>query len=284
MIRIGILGTDGGVNGGHSLNICEILSQRDDVKICGLFGDDSTETKDIAEKFGIDFIAEKPEDLLGKVDAVYVLPRHGDKHKKYAMPFVKEGLPVCIDKPFTCSISDAQELVAEIKKSGSPLCAGTYLKYAPGVKKLKENLPERKIIESGCVCFPISLNSPHGGFHFYSHHVIETMLTIFGTDVRSVTAASTPKCPIAVVNYDEFPVIMQYASNWGSLRAEVYYVLDGYLMEPIEPEGLDEYQCNLFIDAIKTGKGEDPDFFLTAVKVSNAFIQSLEEKREVKID
>ena len=284
MIRIGILGTDGGIKGGHALNICQMLSQREDVKICGLLGDNEIETSDMAQKFGIDFIAKNPEDLLGKVDAVFVLPRHGDKHKKYAMPFVKEGLPVFIDKPFTCSVKDAEELVSEIKKSGSILCGGSYVKYAPGAKKLKSNLPDRGRIESGCVCYPTTLNSPYGGLHFYSHHAIETMLNIFGTDVRSIAAVATPECPIVVANYDDFPVILNFSSNWGGLRAEVYYKNDVYMNEPLEMDGLDEHQCNSFIETIKTGKGEEPEFFLAAVKVCNAYIKSLEEKREIEID
>lgn len=283
MIKIGILGTDGGTKGGHALNICKILSKRDDVEICGLYGDVDEETKDMSEMFGIGFIAKKPEDLLGKVDAVFVLPRHGDRHKELAMPFIKKGMPVFIDKPFTCKVSDAEELVGEIKKSGSTLCGGSYIKYAPGVEKLKANMPDRELIETGCVCYPTTMGSPYGGLHFYSHHLIETMLKLFGTDVKSVSSVATAKRPIAVANYGDFSVIMNFASNEGGLGAEVYYTHDQYISEKINYSGLDDLQCDGFIEAIKTGKGEDPDFFLAAVKVCNAYIKSLEEKKEVEI-
>ena len=284
MVRIGILGTDGGDKGGHALNICKILKKRDDVKICGLFGDVFEETNALAKMFDIEFIAEKPEDLIGSIDAVFVLPRHGDKHKAYAMPFVKAGLPVFIDKPFTCTVSDARELIEEIKISGSILCAGSYIKLTDGVLKMKENLPERELIQSGCVCYPTTLESPYGGLHFYSHHLIESMLQIFGTDVKSVSAVTTSGSPIAVANYDGFPVVMNYASNEGALKAEVYFTHDKYLCESINYAGMDDIQCDGFIEAIKSGKGEDPEFYLAAVKVCNAFIKSLEEKREVFIN
>lgn len=284
MLRIGILGTDGGDKGGHALNICKILNKRNDVEICGLFGDAFEETTALAEKFDIKFIAAKPEDLIGRVDAVFVLPRHGDKHKAYAMPFVKAGLPLFIDKPFTCSVSDAEELIAEIKKSGSLLCAGSYIKLTRGVLRMKENLPDRELIQSGCVCYPTTMASPYGGLHFYSHHLIESMLQIFGTDVKSVSAVKTAGCPIAVANYDGFPVVMNYASNEGALKTEVYYTHDKYLCEIINYAGMDDIQCDGFIESIKSGRGEEPEFYLTAVKVCNAFIKSLEEKREVFIN
>ena len=283
MIRIGILGTDGGTQSGHARNICKILDGRDDVKICGLFGDVAEETEGLAEMFGVDFIAQKPDDLLGKVDAVFVVPRHGDKHKPYAMPFVKAGMPVFIDKPFTCSVEDAEELIAEIKKSGSVICAGSYIKLTEGVLKMKENLPDRELIQSGCVCYPTTMGSPYGGLNFYSHHLIESMLQIFGTDVKSISAVATAGCPVAVANYGSFSVIMNYASNEGALKAEVYYTHDKYLCETIKYGGMDDVQCDGFIEAIKSGKGEDPEFYLTAVKVCNALIQSLEEKKEIEI-
>lgn len=283
MIKFGILGTDGGIKGGHARNICKILSKNPEAEICGLFGDVEEETKALAEMFGIDFVAEKPEDLMDKVDAVFVLPRHGDKHKDYAMPFIKKGMPVFIDKPFTCTVNDAEELVAEIKKSGSTLCAGSYIKLTEGVLKMKENLPDRELIQSACVCYPTTMGSPYGGLNFYSHHLIESMLQIFGTDVKSISAVATAGCPIAVANYGSFSVIMNFASNEGALKAEVYFTHDKYLCETINYAGMDDVQCDKFIEAIKTGKGEDPEFYLMAVKVCNALIKSLEEKREITI-
>ncbi|MFA7637517.1 MAG: Gfo/Idh/MocA family oxidoreductase [Monoglobales bacterium] len=282
MIKIGILGTDGGAVGGHALNICKILSKGlYDAKITALFGDGKNETAGLAEKFSIDFVAERPEDMLGKVDAVMVLPRHGDKHKNYAMPFIKAGLPVFIDKPFNCSVEDAEEIIKEAKKSGSIICGGSYIKIAPGIVKLKNNLPDKELIQSAIVSYPTVMGSPHGGLHFYSHHLIETMLTLFGTDVKSISAISTSGCPIAVANYGNFSVIMNFASNEGNLYAGVYFTHDNYMEEKINYAGLDDLQCEMFLKSVTVGTGENTDHFLTAVKVCNAVIKSLEEKREI---
>lgn len=282
MIRIGILGTDGGIIGGHALNICKILNKGIyDAKITALFGDDKQETTDLSKKFSIDFVAEKPEDMLDRVDAVLVLPRHGDKHKKYAMPFIKAGLPVFIDKPFTCSVEDAEEIISEAKKSGSKICGGSYIKIAPGIVRLKKNLPDKELIQSAVVSYPTVMGSPHGGLHFYSHHLIETMLTLFGTDVKSISAVATGGCPIAIANYGSFSVIMNFASNEGNLHAGVYFSHDNYIEEKINYAGLDDLQCEMFLKSVLDGEGEELNHFLTSVKVCNAVILSLEEKREI---
>lgn len=284
MIRIGLLGTDGGKEGGHSLNICKILSEKNfDVEIVALFGDNRQETLDLSKMFSIDFIAKEPEDMLGKVDAVFVLPRHGDKHKEYSMPFIKAGLPVFIDKPFTCSVEDAEEIITEAKASGSIICGGSSIKFTPGIVELKKNMIDRKLIESGVVAYPTIMDCPYGGFHFYSHHLIETMLAIFGTDVKSVSAIKTANRPVAVANYGDFSVIMNFASNEGNLYAGIYYTNDQYIEYKIDYNGIDTVQCEAFLKAIKDGKGEELNHFLVAVKVCNALIKSLEENREIML-
>ena len=40
---------------------------------------------------------------------------------------------------------------------------------------------------------------------------------------------------------------------------------------------------NEFIESIKKGEGENPEFFVDAVKTCNAFIKSLEENKEIFI-
>ena len=284
MIRFGILGTDGGTKGGHALNILNILSEIDEVKVCGLYGDVAEEALDLANAFGVDFVAQEPEDLLDKVDAVFVLTRRGDRHKNLAMPFIKKGLPVFIDKPFTCSVAEAEEIVDAAKKSGSIICGGSYIKYSSAAEKLISNMPDEDLIQSAIVAYPTVMNSPYCGLHFYSHHLIETMLRVFGSKPISLKAVGTAGCPIAVANYGKFSVIMNFASNDAAMFAGIYYRRDKFLYEKIDMTGLDEYQCKMFIESIKKGEGENPEIFVDAVKTCNALITSLEENREVTLD
>ncbi len=284
MIKIAILGADGGTSGGHALGICKILSTGIyDAEITAIYGDDKKEVDQLAEEFNIGYIGTSPEDLVDKADAAFVLPRHGDKHKAFAMPFVLAGKPVFIDKPFTCSVADAEEIIAAAEKSGSIICGGSYIKLTPGIKRLSWTLPERDLIQSGVVAYPVVLDSPYGGYHFYFHHPIEVMLTVFGRDVKSVVAMETNGYPAAIANYGDFPVLMNFASNEGSAYAAVYYPHDMYYEKKIDYDGIEELQCNDFIRAIKSGQGDDLEHYLVAVKVCNALIESLETKREVKI-
>lgn len=71
------------------------------------------------------------------VDAV-VVATPGSTHAQVALPFIKLGLPVFIEKPFTTSLVDAQKLLAAAKKSGSQLFVGHLHLYNSAYLKTKE--------------------------------------------------------------------------------------------------------------------------------------------------
>ena len=151
MLKLGMIGTDGGAfSPGHAMLVCQMINRGDyDAKFVAVYGEDEKETREIAEACDVSFIAEYYTDLLGRVDAVCVMPRNGNSHLKYALPFVEQGLPVFIDKPFTCTVEDAEKLVSSAKKSGSVICGGSYVKYAEQVTELKRKVSEATSVESG---------------------------------------------------------------------------------------------------------------------------------------
>jgi len=111
MFRIGIIGSDNS----HALAFAKLVNFPDektgsyffpDCRVTGIFGQESTRTEEVASKGNIDFIAVKPEELMGKVDAVMVVFRHGDLHLKYALPFVEKGIPIWIDKVCSTTLKE----------------------------------------------------------------------------------------------------------------------------------------------------------------------------------
>ena len=92
MYRIGILGSENS----HASAFSEIFNKPDengafkypDCHVVAVGGHYPESNKEVFEKFGLDFIAEKPEDMLGKVDAVMVTARDGKFHPEVARPFV----------------------------------------------------------------------------------------------------------------------------------------------------------------------------------------------------
>ena len=111
MIKLGLLGTDST----HAMHFATIA--RSDfgralgVDFTHIFGLDAAETAAVAEAGDIAHIVSDPAEMLGEVDGVMMVFRHGDLHMRYAMPFIENGIPLWIDKPFTVSNDESRQML-----------------------------------------------------------------------------------------------------------------------------------------------------------------------------
>ncbi|OHB17479.1 MAG: hypothetical protein A2913_02110 [Parcubacteria group bacterium RIFCSPLOWO2_01_FULL_40_65] len=71
------------------------------------------------------------------IDAV-IVATPASVHAQIALPFIKRGLPVFIEKPVTTSLVDAKNLELAAQKSGSLIFVGHIHLYNPVYKKVKE--------------------------------------------------------------------------------------------------------------------------------------------------
>jgi len=287
VLRLGLIGTDGGAEGGHALQVCKLFNhdQICDGRFVGVYGEDRDETLGLASVGGIDFVAEDPLDLLDRVDAVFVMFRDGCKHLPYAMPFLERGIPVFVDKPFTITVEDAETMIALAKKSGSILCGGSTLKYMKTVQKAKQTVQSATKIFSGQINYPCNdWNSPHRGIHFHSAHPIETMIEIFGSDILAVNATLAGERVVVIASYEKYPVILNFACHQGNMNVGAYLQGFDYFQEKLESEEKSQMlQCLDFINSIKTGICGNLENLLTAVKVSWALEKSILEGRPIKL-
>lgn len=283
-VKIGIIGTDGGSKSGHAVEICKIIAGRADAEVTAIFGEDSECTRELYETGTVRSIANTPEELAASADAVMILNRDGRKHKKYALPLLEQGMPVFIDKPMTCDIGGAVEIVDTAKRNNAVLAGGSYMKYSPGIAALKNGLGEIGNIQSGYFSFPIFLNSEHGGLHFYSHHLIEEMLEVFGEGIESISASVTACKLTAVAHYPDFPVIMNYSVAYPAFYAAVYGDRTS-MTQALSADGLDAVQVDKFIRAVREGRSDfDCGRLVTAVKISCALERAIRENARVEIE
>jgi UDP-2-acetamido-3-amino-2,3-dideoxy-glucuronate N-acetyltransferase len=74
------------------------------------------------------------------IDAV-VVATPGATHATVALPFIKRGWPVFIEKPFTTSLADARKLHHAARKSGALVFVGHLHLHNPPYRKIKRLLP-----------------------------------------------------------------------------------------------------------------------------------------------
>lgn len=283
MMKIAILGTENS----HAYAFAQLIRNSpkySDIEIIGVYGYDDAANKRLVDDGLVSHVAQSPEEFLGKVDGIMVTARHGDHHHEYALPYVKQGIPAFIDKPFAVDLYKADELLAAARENGALLCGGSSLKYLDEMNALARFCSSKHVV-GGNVTAPINMVNEYGGFYFYAQHLIEILFSVFGTDVKSVCAkAHGDENRVSVIfDYGAFDVTAQFYDCYtysatvfakeGSLHAAATEVTYCYELE------LDD-----FANMVRSGKmPHDYSSLVRPLKLMHCIEESYQKKKEVQI-
>ena len=230
MINIGILGSDNS----HALAFAKLCNIADangeyaypDVRISAIYGfnDSKEHTLEVAKEGAIPFVAESPEDFVGKVDAVMVVYRDGKYHLDHILPFIKLGYPVWIDKPIVTTTDDAETLCKVASECNALVTGGSTMKYNYEVLTLKNKVESGALgkVSGGFLNFPANLKSEYSGLFFYASHLCEMCLSVFGYDAKALQAHVTDDSNFnVVVFYDDKQVVLNFNEN----TSDKYYAV-----------------------------------------------------------
>jgi predicted dehydrogenase len=185
MKRIGIIGAENS----HTAAIAKTINI--DKKIPGfvveyVWGETEQFAKAAAEKGSIPTIVEKPSEMKGKIDAIIIDHRHPKYHLAAARPFLGEGIPIFIDKPFCYRLDKGKAFLAEARKAKTPIASFSVLPHQKTFQNFKKKLDQAETIVSAGTAGPCDLKSPNGGVFFYGIHQVDMVLVAFGYDVEAV--------------------------------------------------------------------------------------------------
>lgn len=129
--------------------------------------------------------ADTMDELLNNVDGVMLLAVNGNKHLRLALPALKRGLPIYIDKPLTCSLAEAKELLSASRASRARCYSASSLRFAAEVAALpRDDLGQIHAIDA---FGPGELSPAMKGLFYYGVHTIEMVDAIWGPGVRRVS-------------------------------------------------------------------------------------------------
>jgi virulence factor len=143
----------------------------------------------VGEELGVPRV-ERPEEMIGKIDAVLIESVDGSVHAARARPFLEAGLPTFIDKPFTCSLPEAQELARLAEARGVPLFSSSSLRYAPEVTSLAARQVETGPILGLDIYTPGSTHPRNPGLFHYGVHGVEPLYALMGPGCEAVTCVT----------------------------------------------------------------------------------------------
>lgn len=284
MFRIGIIGTENS----HAKKFATIFRDEPDfadMKIVAVGGHYPESSQKISEDFGIENIVDKPEDMLGKVDAVIITARDGIYHADFARPFIEEGIPMFMDKPFTVDPMEAVALVRAAKKRGVKMVGGSTIRCSYDTMMLANEVKLKGAdVKGGTVAAPIMMESPYSGFFFYASHLTEASLNIFGYDPKCVTAFRKGNDVTAYVEYDRYAVTNNFNDNCMSYFGQVFSK-DGIYSRKIEYSLASKVMATDFANMLRYGiMSESYENLIYPVFYMNAVKKSFETGKTVEIE
>jgi len=138
---------------------------------------------------GVEIVNSIPE-LLQKVDVVIITCIDGNKHLEQALPVLKAGKRLFIDKPFAASLSDAYAIVEAAKHYRVPMFSASSLRYMNGPNE--PLIPEEVGDVIGAEAYsPAYIEEHHPDLFWYGVHGVEILFTIMGTGCKQVSRSHT---------------------------------------------------------------------------------------------
>ncbi|WP_157251593.1 Gfo/Idh/MocA family protein [Nonomuraea typhae] len=175
-MRLGLIGLDN-THADHAIRHLNAERALGDVRVVALCGGTAERTAQLSGQGGVEFGVDRPEDLIGRIDAAIVMDRDPALHRPNAEPLLKAGIPVFVDKPLAGSVADAEAILAAARTGGVPVTSSSALRWA--VEALRERLDGLGELRSVVATGPVQRDSPYGGVAFYGVHAVEMALHLF---------------------------------------------------------------------------------------------------------
>lgn len=184
-LRIGIIGAENShtIGFGRMFNIDRKFPAAEVKYVWGETGDFARKA---AEEGNIPNIVKDPLEMLGNIDALIVDHRHAKYHLEAATPFIQEGIPAFIDKPFCYRAAEGEAFLEMARRHGTPVTSYSTIAYSAATFDMKEQVAGLGKINQVIRTGPVELDSPYGGIFFYGVHIVQPLMYMFGEDIDRV--------------------------------------------------------------------------------------------------
>ena len=237
--------------------------------VCFTGDEDRTTAEGCAKATFVPNVCDRPEAMIGQVDAVIVATDKGFEHVERCRPFIEAGLPVFIDKPMADNEEDLRTIVKWYDE-GANIMSGSSLRY----KKEVEIYYDRHF-EFGKFHYIIS---PMGKkWETYGMHAIEAFFQLVGCGFEWVENLGTYEKPFVNAYHKDgchvtMPMGIPSPGLWlcGQYMAKNVSSGDSYYSF--------KRQLEVFVDYLRTGERPFPfEQTIECCKILIAGIRSREE-------
>jgi len=249
-------------------------------RVTHIWTDDPEDAPKVAAASRIEKVVGTPEEVIGKVDAVILATDDGNDHVRRAVPFIKAGLPMLVDKPLAINVPDLRQFVAW-QASGHVILSASGMRYAPEIEAVKNRRGE-----IGEQRWFTSITSKT--WERYGIHALEPVYVELGPGFLSAQTLSQPGSDVVHLSHRTGVQVTVAAIHdaYGSFGNIHVYGTKGQLALTLK----DTYtafrnQLIAFIDLLQTGTSPFPfEHTIELMCILIAGIRSREQKRVVLVD
>ena len=159
-------------------------SQIKEARVTAIWTQDIALSRHIAKAAKIEHVVTCYTDMIGQVDAVLLARDDAYNHLQYAEPFLRQGIPIYIDKPIALSVNDLDKLYALEQYSGQIFTCSA-LRYS---KQLALTTADRQSLGR---IKQITAFTPKS-WSKYAVHIIEPVLSMLEGD--EIVEMIAPAC------------------------------------------------------------------------------------------
>ena len=150
----------------------------DGASVTHIWTDDPADARAVAAASLIPHVVDRPEEVIGEVDAVIIATDDGEDHVRRAAPFVEAGLPVFVDKPLAVNLSELRQF-RDWRRAGARILSSSGLRYAPEIAELRGQT------------WKWLSNSTGKTLERYGIHALEPLFVLLGPGFKEVAWAGT---------------------------------------------------------------------------------------------
>lgn len=158
-----------------------------------IWTDDPKDAEHVAKASLIPHILDRPEDVIGHVDAVMITTDKGHEHVDRCRPFVEAGIPIFVDKPLVDNEPDLRQFQRWIR-DGAKIMSSSCMRYC------KEFMPYRTSIHSLGKLRYTSITTCKS-WERYGIHALESIYPILGPGFLSAQNVGTKESNIVLFKH-----------------------------------------------------------------------------------
>lgn len=203
--RIGLIGLDTGHCEAFTKSINESPEAYQGYRVTAAYANGTERIREWKERIpritrevkqlGVQIVESIPE-LLEQVDGVILTCIDGNRHLDLALPVLKAGKPLFIDKPVSASLADTLVIFDVAARYKTPVFSCSSLRYMETAQQVAQGKIGRVL---GADAYsPAAIEKTHPDFFWYGIHGIEILYTVMGPGCQTLTRIHTEGTDVAV--------------------------------------------------------------------------------------